>query len=1633
MNKKLSLEYPSLAKQWHPTKNENHSFDDFTKASRFNAWWKCPKGSDHEWQATFANRTKGTGCPFCRGLKVSKTNSLEALHPDIAKEWHPTKNENLKPSDIVSGSSKKYWWKCPKGQDHEWQASPENRIKGRGCPFCRGLKVSKTNSLEALHPDIAKEWHPTKNENLKPSNIVSGSSKKYWWKCPKGSDHEWQATPASRSGSRKTGCPYCRNLKVSITNSLFDNYPELVKEWHPTKNSSSPKDFVYGSKKKVWWKCLKKGHVWETLIYLRTLNKYGCPYCSGQRIDQDSSVLKSNPNLEEELHPTKNSNLDLSNETEKSQKKFWWSCREFEEHHWESSVKNKLKNPKCPICSGKVPSKSHSFATEFPDIAMEWHPNLNQLSPENFTPKSGQKAWWLCSKDSRHAWYTSIYSRTGNNKSGCPYCSGNKFLEEDSFGNKFPELAKEWHPEKNKVSPNQVAPKTSKKYWWKCAEGPDHEWQASCSDRGSGKGCPFCAGKKLSVTNSIETLYPEIAKEWHPTKNKVKPAQVLSGTRKKYWWKCPEGPDHEWEKSPSDRTSGRKAGCPYCRGFRASITNSLKFNFPELAQQWDFEKNAPLIPEDIVSGSHKKYWWKCSKGEDHNWRATVLDRTKGPGCPFCNNKLLSKTNSLLNYPELVKEFHPTKNGQLKPEKVIAASTKKLWWKCPEAPDHEWEISPRSRSGNKKTGCPFCRGLKVSDSNSLSNNYPELSKEWHPIKNKELTPQDVVYGYGKNVWWKCSKNTEHEWQASPSQRTRVNTGCPHCNYKGWTVDKIRYFIKSILEHLETFTAAELYTAFMQSGLLKTEGKGRAFVKALVTGRFPHNEVEKFVQGEPSLVDEFVEDPKLTLEQHEINQQSNDGLEIEPEAVVLENDIDESEQDLPIVKTKEVLNSLNHELISTADGEAIDFYIASALSKIWKHAFANEKEAVSEAKSFKGDTYAEEVRSKFLEQYDGAKSLTIPDGYAFKYQPNLMQRLAAYKVQTEQRVGNWSGTGAGKTLSAILASRVIGSEFTIICCPNSVVEGWKRNIQEIYPDSEVVCKTWTPKWKSENLKYLVLNFEAFQQSDTAKKLKALLKKQTPEFIVIDEIHYAKQRHSEQMSMRKKHVLALITESGKENEDLNVLGMSATPVINNLQEGKSLIELISGIEHDELETKPTLPNCIRLHQKLVTMGLRWLPNYEYIFEQIEHPVDCSEYLVDIKALGKNGNPLALESILTQARLPVIREQIKPKTLIYTHYIQGIDKILYDALTEDGWSVGFYTGDDKSGLDAFVDGSLDVLIGSSAISTGVDRLQEVCNRLIINVLPWTHAEYLQLKGRIYRQGQKQDKVEVIVPVTYAEFSDQRWSWCESKLQRLKFKKSIADAAVDGVVPEGHLRTPAQAYQDVMNWLERVESGELNVITRQKIVVPLPESDEQDVQRRVRSYGDFSQMNNRWNRTESSKTHERLKQNPEEWMEYHTQYRKARENWTVVPYEELIKWFEKREGYHIADFGCGEAKIADALKDKHTVYSFDHVAINDDVIACDMKNVPLEDEVLDAAIFSLSLMGNNFAEYIQEAHRCLKLDGQLHIIEATSRFCNRELFCNQLKKFGFDLIALKDLWKFTHIRLLKIEEAMNNEVDIEF
>jgi hypothetical protein len=284
----------------------------------------------------------------------------------------------------------------------------------------------------------------------------------------------------------------------------------------------------------------------------------------------------------------------------------------------------------------------------------------------------------------------------------------------------------------------------------------------------------------MNTTLPITVTHPHLVAQWHPTLNgDLTPDQVVAGSKKKYWFKCTEGPDHEWGTSLSNRTR-QGTGCPYCSNNLLSVTNSLATLFPVIASQWHPTLNGDLTPDQVVAGSNKKYWFKCPEEPEHEWDATLASRTgQGVGCPCCSHHKVSVTNSLASlFPEIAAQWHSTLNGDMTPDRVMAQSNRKYWWKCSESSDHEWLAIVNNRT-DKKSGYACCRGFKASVTNSLATQFPEIAAQWHQTLNGELTPEQVVTGSNKKHWFKCPEGPDHEWRASLNDRTGAGTNCPCC--------------------------------------------------------------------------------------------------------------------------------------------------------------------------------------------------------------------------------------------------------------------------------------------------------------------------------------------------------------------------------------------------------------------------------------------------------------------------------------------------------------------------------------------------------------------------------------------------------------------------------------------------------------------------------------------------------------------------------------------------------------------------------------------------------------------------------------------------------------------------------------
>ena len=156
---------------------------------------------------------------------MAKTKkSLAETHPEVAKQWHPTLNGDLTPNDFTPGSNKKVWWKCDVADDHEWCTQIISRSKGRGCPICSGNITVRSNSLGSTHPELAKEWHPTLNDDLTPFDVRYGSNRKVWWKCDVADDHIYDMGISSKT-TQNQGCPMCSGNRIVKSNCLASTHP----------------------------------------------------------------------------------------------------------------------------------------------------------------------------------------------------------------------------------------------------------------------------------------------------------------------------------------------------------------------------------------------------------------------------------------------------------------------------------------------------------------------------------------------------------------------------------------------------------------------------------------------------------------------------------------------------------------------------------------------------------------------------------------------------------------------------------------------------------------------------------------------------------------------------------------------------------------------------------------------------------------------------------------------------------------------------------------------------------------------------------------------------------------------------------------------------------------------------------------------------------------------------------------------------------------------------------------------------------------------------------------------------------------------------------------------------------------
>ncbi len=567
-------------------------------------------------------------------------------------------------------------------------------------------------SFQEYRPELVDEWDYTKNDK-NPSEVSYGSAKKYWWICPV-CGNKYQAAVCHRV--RGTACPECaKENKTSFGEQAIYYYLSKVLKANNRWNE-------IGSEVDVFLPELNLGIEYDGELYhfgekalKREKKKYNSLKELGIKLIRVKENIKKNKII---------SYADLTIEITTQQ----WD-KEFEQviskiirfinENWNLNLELDIdiKRDRQDIYSQYIKQrKENSVLNKYPELIKDWDYSKNKIKPESLTPGSSKIIWWMCEKG--HSYSSTLANHIKGH--GCSYCSNQKALSGyNDLLTKYPEIAKDWDYDKNKITPDKVLPFTNKRYYWKCEKG--HSYLASPNARCSKvkhAGCSICSGRQvLKGYNDIKTLRPKVAKEWDYEKNKKTPEEYTISSDEKVWWACPKG--HSYKAVIHSRARLENGtGCPICAGKEILLGyNDFKSQRPDLLIEWNYEKNNKIgiYPDKVHVTSMKRVWWKCHQC-GNEWKATLYARCrKNQGCNVCSSiiggqkhidKLIKEQGSLKdNCPALLKEWDYDKNTII-PEMVTIGSHKRAFWICSNC-GHKWSTEIRVRA-MRKNGCPKCR-------------------------------------------------------------------------------------------------------------------------------------------------------------------------------------------------------------------------------------------------------------------------------------------------------------------------------------------------------------------------------------------------------------------------------------------------------------------------------------------------------------------------------------------------------------------------------------------------------------------------------------------------------------------------------------------------------------------------------------------------------------------------------------------------------------------------------------------------------------------------------------------------------------------------------------------------------------
>ena len=624
----LATTNPELLSEWDYKKNTILP-DEITAGAEKMIWWICNKG--HSYQSLVYNRKKGVGCPYCDGKKVLVGyNDLATTNPNVVKEWDYRENGNLKPTDITAGSNQKIHWICENG--HKWEATAKVRKRGQNCPYCSNKKVLVgfndlyTFCINNHKEEIIKEFDTEKND-FTMKDITAGSDKETWWKCSNG--HSYKSSP-SRRVMRGSGCGICsHNILVKGVNDLLTTNPEIAEEWDYEKNKVRPDEVMAGSNIEKYWFICPKGHSYKASPLNRKKGT-DCPQCNIEKhtsFPERAIFYYMNQYIDEVIDSYHNSIIGRK-EIDIYLPKYNFGI-EYDGQAWHKNYNRDIEKDEVCFKKGIELLRVREYGCyEYDSTSIKTYVKAYDMEELNrailFIFSHLNKKYSLKIKpdidvDRDRVKILELMNLSEKNNSLANYC---------------PSIKDYWDSEENGIiKPEQISHASEKKIHLKCSKG--HKWLAKAGDFVLRPYCPYCDGRKVwPGFNDLFTTNPELKSIWSKN-NTIDPRTIKKGCNKKALWICQKC-GNEYDMRVIEKANGR--GCPYCSNHRV-ITgqNDLSTTNPELAKEWNYEKNGDLKPTEVKSGTNRIVWWKCDIG--HEWEAKIITRASGyRKCPYCNKK-----------------------------------------------------------------------------------------------------------------------------------------------------------------------------------------------------------------------------------------------------------------------------------------------------------------------------------------------------------------------------------------------------------------------------------------------------------------------------------------------------------------------------------------------------------------------------------------------------------------------------------------------------------------------------------------------------------------------------------------------------------------------------------------------------------------------------------------------------------------------------------------------------------------------------------------------------------------------------------------------------------------------------------